>query len=301
MANEFSGLTELRQSFKSGNLDIPEDIVIDGIKYYYRTTNMYDFAELTQKNVKPTVLYTTPKEYHKEAKEKGLNETIVLIWVFNSKTLSVRPYDVRITTKARSTAMNVYENKDENIIGDTVDVRFSNFPVTLKGRVDTGATMCSLHADKWDIIRKDNGQDKVQFFCKPLSKNNITVDMVTTMAVKSPDGGVEYRPVIKFNVRIDDKYLKDISFNLNNRSEMDLPILIGQNALDEGDFLIDPKKNELDENNQEDNDIDFDEIEQMIEDIEPDNSNLPVIYDMLNNSDIKISDLLNYAEKTKRE
>ena len=157
------------------------------------------------------------------------------------------PYDARTMTQARASGRNITEEDmskyemPDNIIGSTVEVKITNLPGSgmIKGKVDTGATICSLHAEKWSI---DN--DVVKFVCPELSQNVISAPLVDQQAVKSSDGGTEYRPVITLNIKINGKLLNDIQFNLNNRGQMEFPILIGQNALEKGRFLINPMMNE---------------------------------------------------------
>lgn len=300
---EYQNITQVRQAFKSGKLDIPEDLYIDGIRYHYNSSKVYPFDEMIERNVKPVVVYTTARKNIHAAKERGLNESIVFIWSFKEKNLTMQPLDVRLTTQARFSSHDIYEADEDNIIGDTAEVKFSNFPTPLTGRVDTGASMCCLHADEWKVLRDDSQATeggKVQFRSQPLSNNVITMDMVTTMAVKTPDGGVEYRPVVNFNIRIGNKFLKDVTFNLNNRSEMDLPVLIGQNALEKGNFLIDPKKSEIKED-EEDGNVDWQQINNLTLDIETDDSDVANIYEMLKDSNVSFSDLFDYCEKKSRE
>ena len=90
--------------------------------------------------------------------------------------------------------------------------------------------------EKWKI----DGQS-VRFICKELSPNVITLPLVSQMAVKSGDGGQEYRPVVELNIRVNGtKIVQGVQFNLNNRMHMDHPILLGANFLKQAKMLIDP-------------------------------------------------------------
>ena len=70
--------------------------------------------------------------------------------------------------------------------------------------------------------------------------------MQDKQAIKTADHGVEYRPVVKFNIKINGLVLNDIMVNLNDRSNMDYPLLIGKNILHHGKFLIDPQMESID-------------------------------------------------------
>jgi hypothetical protein len=136
------------------------------------------------------------------------------------------------------------KEEDGNIIHDVVTVKFSK-PLSahiLHGKVDTGADICSIHCDDYKIVG-----DMVEFSCHHLSENIIKMPLLDKQAVNSSDGGVEYRPVIHMDVTIGDKYLNNVSFNLNDRSGMEYPVLVGKNALTRGNFLIKPRVSESEE------------------------------------------------------
>ena len=130
--------------------------------------------------------------------------------------------------------------QNREVIGDFVELRFVSLPSSsfIRGKVDTGATICSLHCDQFQVNEQSQ---QITFKCKQLSSNSITVPMTEQQAVKNADG-TEYRPVIEMSVKIGDQVIEKVKFNLNNRSTMDSPVLIGQNLIKAGNFLIDPKQ-----------------------------------------------------------
>lgn len=107
------------------------------------------------------------------------------------------------------------------------------------GKVDTGATTSSLHAEN---IKVNHTNNSVSFSCPELSNSIITMPLDGAQEVVSADAGGNTRPIVKFDVEVDGTPIKGASFNLNDRSEMDSPILIGQNILKAGNFLIDVSK-----------------------------------------------------------
>lgn len=125
-----------------------------------------------------------------------------------------------------------------NTIGNSVDVTFVDTNKTLKGKVDTGATTSCLHGENIKV-----SGNRVSFTCSELSPNTITVDAAGSQQVKSADGGVSDRPIIKLNISINGINLQGATFNLNDRSTMDCPLLIGQNILKAGDFVVDVNQN----------------------------------------------------------
>ena len=130
-------------------------------------------------------------------------------------------------------------------IGTTVGVTFVTIGnKSIEGKVDTGATTSSLHATN---IAVNAQQQSVSFQCPELSNNTISMKIAGSQAVSSADGGEQARPMVKMDVCIDGVTIRDASFNLNDRSNMDVMVLIGQNVLKAGGFIIDVSQG--DENN----------------------------------------------------
>jgi hypothetical protein len=129
--------------------------------------------------------------------------------------------------------------EDKHVLGNDAEVKFMSFNRSAMGKVDTGATTSSLHAT--DITMSKSGS-QVSFNSPVLSNNLVTVDVDSHQEVHSADGGGQERPVVKLEIEIDGVNLGPVEFNLNDRSEMDSPILIGQNILEAGNFVIDVKK-----------------------------------------------------------
>lgn len=132
---------------------------------------------------------------------------------------------------------NEIEATENNSLGTVAIVQF----ITLgnrkvDGKVDTGATTSSLHAED---IRVNQNNNSVSFLCPELSDSVITMDLDGAQEVVSADAGGNTRPIVKFDVEIDGVPIKNASFNLNDRSEMDSPVLIGQNILKAGNFVVD--------------------------------------------------------------
>ena len=129
-------------------------------------------------------------------------------------------------------------NSQNKILGNNVPIKFpllSHQPIV--GMIDTGATTSSLHAT--NIQQKG---DSVTFQCPQLSDNLITLDLYGQQEVVSADAGSNNRPMIKVDIEINNSPLTGVIFNLNDRSDMENPVLIGQNILKLGDFLIDVNK-----------------------------------------------------------
>lgn len=288
---KFENLEQLTAAFTQGTLKFDDELVIADILYHIRGSSTESFGHLVRNNDKAAVIYTCGDAHKAEAVSKGMDQWLVFVWAFDGK-LRLVPSGIKPLTRARASAImspNIHEAADQNnVIGDTVTVHFTSIPDThrLKGKVDTGAEISSLHVDKWEI--KGN---RVSFVSSKLSPNVITLPLHDQQAVKSVHG-VQYRPVIEVNVRINDRNMQGVLFNLTDRSSMDFPILIGQNVLEKGRFLIDPSIRE----NQED--IDWNFVMEQVQTVDAptetgyDPEQVRAMYEMFSKTDLSLADLV---------
>lgn len=250
---KFENLQQLTSAFVQGSFPFDDEVTVGDIIYHIRGSSTESFGHMVRNRSKAAVIYSCGDQHKEEAKLQGLDQWLVFVWEFDP-TAKLSPAAIKPLSRARAGALmspNIAEAADQNnVIGDTVNIHFTSIPDTnrLKGKVDTGAEISSLHAEKWEI--KGN---RVQFVSSKLSSNVITVPLYDHQAVKSVHG-VQYRPVIEVNVRINDRTIQGVLFNLTDRSSMDFPVLIGQNVLEKGRFLIDPS---IREDGQEDVDWNY--------------------------------------------
>lgn len=120
---------------------------------------------------------------------------------------------------------------------DFLDVEIENLPC----KIDTGAAISAIHADRIRIIEK-NGVDYLAF--KLLDKkhpkfNNkeILTSDFTEKRIKNSFGEAENRFQVKLKIRVFDKVYNS-SFTLTNRKQMAYPVLLGKKFL-KGKFLVD--------------------------------------------------------------
>lgn len=111
-----------------------------------------------------------------------------------------------------------------------------------RAKVDTGAEECSLDAqeldDKYDDI---SGSGTVSFV---VGEYRYNMPIAGYQAISSADGGTTNRPTIRIGVRMGEEYFPDIVFNLNDRSGMEYPVLLGSNFLKLAGLTVDPKLSE---------------------------------------------------------
>jgi hypothetical protein len=68
------------------------------------------------------------------------------------------------------------------------------------------------------------------------------MDLDGAQEVHSADGGGQERPMVTFDIEVNGVPIRNVSFNLNDRENMDTPVLLGQNVLKAGKFVVDVAK-----------------------------------------------------------
>lgn len=271
--NEFESVSQLNEAFIQGQFRLPETISVGGFPFHLSQSIMYPIPEMARQGKKAFQIYAV-KPSAKETEQwqamsqqsvewRELYEWIILIWAVD-RGLAVRPARAVTNTAARAssdlvTATKALAEGDSNIIADTVNMKFLQFNKQVPAKVDTGANLSSLHCEEW---RVNSGKNMVEFRCSLLSENTIRTELLDQVAIKTSEGS-EYRPVIALNIAINGKTLQNSKFNLNDRSHMQDKILVGQNILEKGQFMVDPNK---EQNRFED--VDWDALQELYKDVE---------------------------------
>ncbi|MBT4110720.1 hypothetical protein HOE37_02590 [Candidatus Woesearchaeota archaeon] len=89
------------------------------------------------------------------------------------------------------------------------------------------------------IARIDSGATASSIDFKLSAK--LGLGPITRTKIVKSASGVKRRPIIIVKVRVGKKEI-EAEFTLADRAHMTYPVLIGQNILQEGNFLIDPNK-----------------------------------------------------------
>lgn len=221
--DNFKNTDSLNKQFKIGNVDITKTtLALDDVEFTLYDMTKHSLIEMKDK--KSFVVFES------NDKEKWL----VFIWALN-ENLSIVPIHATLIDAPEKEEI---EEQAPNIIPDTVNVKFKYFGKSILSKIDSGANLSSLHVEHWKVL---HGKNKVQFTSKMLSNNVIIMDLVDQVVVNTSEGS-EHRPVVTFDINIEGKDINKAKFNLNDRTGMADPILIGQNILEAGRFLIDPNK-----------------------------------------------------------
>jgi hypothetical protein len=130
------------------------------------------------------------------------------------------------------------------MIGATALVTEMSTGLPLPARVDTGATCCSIHCEKFEI--KDATEDPktnigklVRFLIQPPNSDGkgewVESKIVDHVKVRTSEREDErYKVQLKFKV---DDVEKKVLVTLNDRENMKYPVLLGRNFLRD-DFLV---------------------------------------------------------------
>jgi hypothetical protein len=102
----------------------------------------------------------------------------------------------------------------------------------LVAKIDTGARTSALHADKIEVVGK-----RVRFV---IDGKRFAAPSMGHKSVKSSNGQSETRAVIRATVQIGGVLLKT-DITLTDRTDMDVPMLLGRNSL-KGLFVVNPAK-----------------------------------------------------------
>jgi hypothetical protein len=297
-------LQDLSQIFRTESylLDIPNensDLTVSDVVYQYRASSTRTVVDMLHKG--GAIVYQVKKnndnlkKLEEVKRSTGLDNWLIFTWRPTQQGTIV-PTGVIATTLARGQVVIEAEQKDkyeDKILGGTVQVGFIQFPRSqnIKAKVDTGASISSLHGED---IRIDKQNNRVSFRAPFLSNNTLTVPLVTNQAVKSPDGGIQYRPVIMLDIQINNQKISGVEFNINDRAHMSHDVLIGQNVLERGKFLINPSM--------ESQDIDWDYIHQLLNENSEQEDNikrdevLEQLYKLINETDLSFRDLIKYVK-----
>lgn len=132
---------------------------------------------------------------------------------------------------------------DKQIVGETVLIDLPEISLPILARVDSGASLSSIHAMKVDVDEGSNNPKenigKVVKFTTINGKGEsrrFNTQIVKVSKIRNAQG-VEYRYVVEMDVLFRGK-MKRIAMNLRDRSQLKYKLLMGRNWL-QGDYLID--------------------------------------------------------------
>ncbi|MBX3435373.1 MAG: RimK/LysX family protein [Pirellulales bacterium] len=129
------------------------------------------------------------------------------------------------------------------VLGATEVVEQVDEQLSFTARVDTGANTCSVHASEWSIQDEAEAMvdnvGKIIRFCIDNGEGGIrwVERQIVELATVKTSVGEEPRYKVYMTLRCQGVE-KRVLVSLNDRSQMQYPLLIGRNFL-AGDFLVD--------------------------------------------------------------
>ena len=117
----------------------------------------------------------------------------------------------------------------------------------IQAKVDTGARTSSLHAADLTLI-ESRGVTMAQFEIHPdrrstAGKAMVTVPVQEFRSIRSSNGRVEQRPVVRTMAEIGNRTM-EIELTLSSRKAMGYRMLLGRRVLEDG-FWVDPSRSFL--------------------------------------------------------
>lgn len=173
--------------------------------------------------------------------------TLVLILVLGVAAVSAT-LSKGAAKEPKSEAAAKQEAK-KHIIGATAVLSEPETGYDYKCRVDTGARTTSLHVEEWEIIDEVKDDDikkemkanigkMLRFRVKNAQGEEKWLERkIANYAIYKTSEKTERRYKVKMKLKWKD-FEKEVLVNLNDRSHMEFPLLLGRNFL-KGDFLVD--------------------------------------------------------------
>ncbi|QYK03638.1 RimK/LysX family protein [Shewanella zhangzhouensis] len=132
----------------------------------------------------------------------------------------------------------------KSIVGQSVDIHQPASGLNFIARVDTGASISSIHAVDIQVLggaadsMKDNIGKRVKFTTQGLGGVTKTIEAkIVKVTTVSNSQGTESRYTVELELQYE-KDVRNIRVNLRDRGHMDYKLLLGRNWL-EGHYLVD--------------------------------------------------------------
>lgn len=140
--------------------------------------------------------------------------------------------------------------KPKHIIGATATIKEASTGLPFAARIDTGAKSCSIHVEEFEITDAEKSPTRnigkpIRFLLKNQNGDSQWVESTVAGRVRVRNSAMDdddYHGRYKVRLTLEwEGVKKDVLVTLNDRTQMDYPLLIGRNFL-RGDFLVDVSK-----------------------------------------------------------
>lgn len=154
-----------------------------------------------------------------------------------AETKEIDPDDEVAVEEAEAAAVAKPVSADPvQVYGWREKVLIEGLKQNLNAKLDTGAYTSSIHAEEKELFERD-GKKWVKFIVtdprvKDSPRVRLEAPLVRIARIKDPGGKSETREVVKLSFKIGDRKMRG-DFTLNNRSNMNAPVLIGRTMIKE--------------------------------------------------------------------
>lgn len=246
MDNEYKNIQHLEQTFIQGQMgQFPETLIVEGIRYnFLQHRDDVTWRDIvTNKTNKAMTIYSIAKDQEnaqqfqqiqRDVDNRAVPDEILAFGWSATNQMRVAPIGNAFTTRSRVSTNRMFEQTDISY-SEPVTIAGLNDDQPFQSKIDTGADLCSLHAEN---IQVNNGT--VSFEC---GGKRYQMQMHRSQAIKQADSEPEQRPVVLLNFVIAGHTIPNVECNLNDRSGMSSPLLVGRNLLSKHDFNIQTNEN----------------------------------------------------------
>lgn len=145
----------------------------------------------------------------------------------------------KVARPVTSDPVQVYGWREKVRVGDMADL--------MVAKLDTGATISSLHAENQQLFERD-GKKWVKFVLtdpnlKGAKRYEMEAPLTRIVAIKEAGGESTRRNVVRLSFQIGERNIK-AEFTLNDRHNMSCPVLIGRTTIQHMGW-IDPSRTYL--------------------------------------------------------
>ncbi len=162
-----------------------------------------------------------------------------------------------LSLKGESKGESVVKRPQKHTIGATATITEGSTGIPFSARIDTGATTCSIHVEKWEIEKRsrrpsENVGKPIRLQIQNEKGDRAWIETVVAGRVRvrsSVQKEEDYHGRYKVLLPLEWKgFKKEVLVSINDRTDMAYPLLIGRNFLRD-DFLVDVSLDNPDDDN----------------------------------------------------
>ncbi len=168
-----------------------------------------------------------------ESAEPAVEETVVVEEKEPGEAPPLTEKEAEAAEEAKDKENENTDQEERQVLGWKEWVKVGSMADVMRAKLDSGARTSSLHAENVEEFERD-GRKWVRFSIKEPEKDSksilVKAPLKRIARVKNTDGTMERRFVVELNFSVGERQFRE-EFNLNDRTGLTCPVLIGRNAL----------------------------------------------------------------------